>query len=86
LAAGYGLILLRYDWPVKDLCREKDRLLDINVNVTHAYAEAVKKLHQCSERKDASQFEALHRIAETARNRAENARIDYERHVAEHGC
>jgi hypothetical protein len=71
---------------MKYFCREKDRLLEIRLKVANEYTGAVNRLNQCPEGKDVSQFRVLYHIAEEVRLRAESARIDYERHVAEHGC
>ena len=67
-------------------CEEKGRLLQAYNDATREFSERVAAMNAkigITQKKD---YELLERAVEDARLKSEQARIAYERHVADHGC
>ena len=67
-------------------CLEKARLLDAFMAATSEYSRVINVLSRRMGVLLKSQYAAIRAFSETARLRSEAARLNFERHVAEHGC
>lgn len=68
----------------KHVCPKKDALLQARAEATREYASAVRNLAKL--RQSHTSFNDRAWKSEQARIKAEQARLNYERHVSEHGC
>jgi hypothetical protein len=67
-------------------CEERSRLLQAYNNATREFSDRVSALNARIGVTPKHEYDLLERAAEDARLRSEQARIAYERHVADHGC
>jgi hypothetical protein len=67
-------------------CEERSRLLQAYNDATREFSERVSALNARIGVTQKHEYELLERAAEDARLKSEQARIAYERHVADHGC
>jgi hypothetical protein len=67
-------------------CPERERLQERYAEATRLYSEAVQNLHENMGTLPAEAYIRLDRHKERARLESETARLDLERHLAEHGC
>jgi hypothetical protein len=67
-------------------CNEKDRLLQAYTVSTRAFSDAVDALNAGRGVTARHEYEQLERTVLEARLKSERARLDYEQHIASHGC
>jgi hypothetical protein len=69
-----------------DGCEDKTALLHVYNDATHKFSDRVAALHAKIGVTPKHEYHLLERSVEDARLTSEQARIAYERHVADHGC
>jgi hypothetical protein len=67
-------------------CEEKSRLLQSYNDATREFSDKVSALNARIGVTPKHEYDLLERASEDARLKSEQARIAYERHVADHGC
>jgi hypothetical protein len=67
-------------------CPEKTRLLNEYSEATQKFSESVSVLQTRMGTVPKNEYDRLVRLSETHRVRSEQARLDMERHIADHGC
>jgi hypothetical protein len=70
----------------KQNCKEKERLLQGYTDSTRGFSEALQTLNAQRGVTPRDEYERLERAVLEARLKSEQARLDYEQHVAAHGC
>jgi hypothetical protein len=67
-------------------CEERSRLLQSYNDATREFSDRVSALNARIGVTPKHEYDLLERASEDARLKSEQARIAYERHVADHGC
>jgi len=67
-------------------CEDKDRLVRTYSFAASDYGRAVMVLHERTGKLSRQDYQDIRAFAETARQRAEDARAALDKHTAEHGC
>jgi hypothetical protein len=67
-------------------CDEKGRLLRQYDDATLAFSNAVQELRRKTGTSLKDEYDRLERIATEARAKSEQARLEFERHIAAHRC
>ena len=67
-------------------CEERSRLLQAYNDATREFSDRVSALNARIGVTPKHEYDLLERASEDARLKSEQARITYERHVADHGC
>ena len=67
-------------------CEEKQQLLTAYRTAAHRYNVAVEALCLARNGSQKTDYNRMLRTSELARAKSEQARINFEAHVAEHGC
>jgi hypothetical protein len=67
-------------------CDEKARLLRALTVADSDYGRAVAVLHEMLGIMRKADYQRLTRFSEEARRKSEQARVELDRHVSEHGC
>jgi hypothetical protein len=67
-------------------CEERSRLLQAYNEATREFSDRVSALNARIGVTPKHEYDLMERASEDARLKSEQARIAYERHVADHGC
>jgi hypothetical protein len=67
-------------------CEERSRLLQSYNDASREFSDKVSALNARIGVTPKHEYDLLERASEDARLKSEQARIAYERHVADHGC